>query len=317
MSDASENQEHSQGFEDLGFGSKAYGRAKRLINKDGSFSIRRTHNGWEDLHLYQWLVLMSWPRFLLMIVGFYLLLNTLFALGYLAVGIDQLSADGLDLHPFWIAFFFSVQTLTTVGYGSVSPCGLGANILAATGALVGLLSFALATGLLFARFSKARVSLLFSENALIAPYKDKKALMFRMVNRRRNILSDVQVIAMLSWVEEDQQGTMRRQFRTLPLERTQLPMMPLNWTVVHPIDANSPMYRWTEEVCEKLAVELVIVLQAYDDTFSNKVKAYQSYKWNEFIWNAKFVPMFYADEDGETVLELEKLGKYQKLKGKI
>lgn len=314
MSDASQRKQTGEDFEDLGFGSKAYGRAKRLINKNGSFSIRRTNNGLQDLHVYQWLVLMSWPRFLLMIVAFYLLLNTLFACAYLLVGIDQLTAEGLDLHPFWIAFFFSVQTLTTVGYGSVSPSGLGANILAATGALVGLLSFALATGLLFARFSKARINILFSDNALIAPYsKGGRGLMFRLVNRRRNILSDVKVIAMLTWVEEDAKGKMRRMFKTLPLERNQLPMMPLNWTVVHPINAESPVFRWTEKTSEQLDIELVIVFQAYDDTFSNKVKYYQSYKWDEFVWDAKFKPMFYADEDGETILELEKLSDFEKI----
>lgn len=298
-------------IQDLGLGAKVYGRRQRLVNKKGSFNVKRSSSSWRQQSIYQWLVLTSWPRFLLVIVLFYLALNTLFASLYLLVGIEQLSTADLPFHPFWVAFFFSVQTLTTVGYGSVSPIGFGANVLAAIGALVGLLSFALATGLLYARFSKARIKILYSKQALISPYQEKKALMFRMVNARKNVLSNVQVLMILTWVEETEPGQLHRRFSPLTLERNLLAIMPLNWTVVHPIGEDSPLAGWQEETCTKKDVEVVVVVQAYDDSFANIVRSYHSYKSSEIIWNAQFEPMYHADEDGVTLIQIEKLSDHQ------
>ena len=114
--------------------------------------------------------------------------------------------------------------MTTVGYGSVSPIGFGANLIAAMGALTGLMSFALGTGLLFARFSKPTASILFSENAIISTYEDGKALMFRLANRRRNMLTNLQIEVTAAWLSRDKQGRISRMYRPLVLERDALSM---------------------------------------------------------------------------------------------
>jgi inward rectifier potassium channel len=256
----------------------------------------------------------SWRKFFIVVTLFYLAINLLFALAYWLIGVEQLSYSNLNFHPFWIGFFFSAQTLTTVGYGGISPIGFAANVLATVGALIGLLSFALATGLLFARFSRANINLLYSKVALIAPYKQtQQALMFRIVNQRRNLLADLQALMIMTWIETDANGRRHRQYRSLELEREFLPMMPLNWTIVHPIVESSPFYGWDKYSCEKRDIEFLIIIQAYDDSFANTVRSYHSYRWEELVWDAKFSPMFYTDEDGNTVLEIEKLGSFERV----
>jgi len=304
-------------FEDLGFSSNINGRARRLINADGSFNILRSSGRWKQQHTYQWLVLMSWKKFFMVVALFYLAINFLFAIAYWMIGVEQLSYSDLHFHPFWIGFFFSAQTLTTVGYGGISPIGFVANALAALGALIGLLSFALATGLLFARFSRANVNLMYSKVALVSPYKEQQqALMFRISNQRRNLLADLQALMIMTWIEADSNGRRHRQYRSLELERKFLPMMPLNWTIVHPIVENSPFYSWDKNSCEKRDLEFLVVIQAYDDSFANTVRSYHSYRWEELVWDAKFSPMFYTDEDGNTILEMEKLGNFERISTK-
>jgi inward rectifier potassium channel len=305
-------------FEDLGFSSLVNGNSRRLINSDGSFNILRGGAGAKRLNVYQWLVLMSWKKFFLMVILFYLSINFLFAFGYWLIGVEQLAHNNLNFHPFWIGFFFSAQTLTTVGYGGISPVGFGANVLATIGALVGLLSFALATGLLFSRFSRPSANIRYSKVALIAPYaNNQQALMFRIVNNRKNVLADLQALMIMTWVETDANGRLFRQYRTIELEREFLPMMPINWTIVHPINEKSPFNGWDKTSCQRQDIEFLVIVQAYDETFSNIVRSYNSYRWEELVWDAKFKPMFYTDEDGNTVLELDKLSNYETLSGEV
>lgn len=292
-------------YNDFGFGKNVSKNHLRMVNKDGSFNIIRKGGGKWQLGFYQKLVTMSWTRFSAMLILFYVIMNSCFALMYMFVGVDNLTGaiEDKSMNSFWDAFYFSVQTLTTVGYGSLSPKGFGANLVAAVGAFAGLLSFAVATGLLFARFARPRADILFSNKALIAPYRNGlKSLQIRVVNKRRNILTDMQASLMVTWVENEQQ-----QYRLLDLERDSLHFFPLNWTVVHPIDKKSPLYGWTEEKMNECRVEFLVVLQGYDDTFSNKVRTHSSFCWYEIEWNKRFEPMYYIDEDGYTILELEKL----------
>ncbi|MCH2044030.1 MAG: ion channel [Saprospiraceae bacterium] len=294
---------------DFGFGKKISKNKNhlRMVNKDGSFNIIRKGGGKWQLGFYQKLVTMSWVRFSTMLILFYIIMNSCFALMYMLVGVDSLTGavEDKSMNSFWDAFYFSVQTLTTVGYGSLSPKGFGANLVAAIGAFAGLLSFAVATGLLFARFARPRADILFSEKALIAPYLNGlKSFQIRVVNKRRNILTDMQASLMITWVENEQQ-----QYRLLNLERNSLHFFPLNWTIVHPIDTTSPLYGWSKEKMTECKVEFLIVLQGYDDTFSNKVRTHSSYCWHEIEWEKRFEPMYYINEDGYTILELEKLSQ--------
>ncbi|MBR9920133.1 MAG: hypothetical protein GYB31_04780 [Bacteroidetes bacterium] len=189
--------------EDFGFSDKLTEEGQRLITADGDYNVlRKGLSAWTP---YQDLVEMSWGRFFLLVVLFYISVNALLAVGYLLVGIDTLSGvnPGNLLHNFAATFFFSVQTFTTVGYGAVSPVGFTANILAALGALIGLMSFALATGLFFARFSKPKSALAFSDNAIIAPYRGIKGLMFRVANKRDTKMLDVVVRFSMTWIETE------------------------------------------------------------------------------------------------------------------
>ena len=195
-----------------------------------------------------------------------------------------------------------------MGYGSISPKSLGSNIVAAVESLVGVLGFAVATGLLFGRVSRPSAKIGFSEKMLITPYQDIHSLQFRVVNRRRNDLMEIEARVLLMTVEE-KDGQPTRQYCQLKLEREQVLFLPLTWTIVHPIDSESPMSGLTAEDLERLQAEVMILIKAYDDTFSQAVLARYSYRYDEMGWNQHFAPAFSVDSDGDLVLELQKVGQ--------
>ena len=259
---------------------------RRAINKDGTFNVHRRGATWRDFHPYLILINMGWlPFFGLLMLG-YALVNVLFAAIYFWLGPEQL--DGIHATTaagrFWSDFFFSSHTLSTVGYGNISPHGTWANIVAAFEALAGVLGLAVATGLLFGRVSRPSARIGFSENALIAPYQDITALQFRVVNRRKNDLVDIEARVMLMIVEP-KDGLPMRSYKLLRLEREKVMFMPLTWTVVHPIDRESPFWGKTEDDLRNQQAEVLILMKAYDDTFSQTVLARYSYRIDEFLWN--------------------------------
>lgn len=299
--------------DDLGFGDKVITSGGRLINQDGSFNIER--KGYQSWAPYQNLVEMPWKQFALMILLFYLMINALFALAFVACGRECLSGVELnsDLFTFFSqSFFFSIQTFTTVGYGSISPIGFTANFIAALDALVGLMSFAMATGLVFARFSKPKAQLLFSKNAIIAPYRHRKtgkmmnSLQFRIVNSRDNKLINLKATVILTWLGMLPDGSQTRRYATLPLERYEVSLLPLNWTIVHPIDDQSPLYTKESADLIQTSTEIMIMIQGYDDSFAQNVHTNSSYSCHEIEWGVKFASMYHA-LDGYTILELDKL----------
>jgi inward rectifier potassium channel len=300
---------YKPGF-DPGLTQKYTGSVRRVINKDGTFNVRRRGATWRDFHPYLHLINMPWMPFFLIVFLGYLVVNTLFALAYYSLGPGQLAGGDApnEWGRFLNDFFFSAHTLSTVGYGSISPKSLESNIVAAVESLVGVLGFAVATGLLFGRVSRPSAKIGFSGKMLLTPYQDIRSLQFRVVNRRRNDLMEIQARVMLMTVEETD-GQPIRQYRLLRLEREQVLFMPLTWTVVHPIDAESPMYGLGAEDLERLQAEVMILLKAYDDTFSQTVLARYSYRWDEIDWNHHFAPAFSVDSDGDLVVELQKVGE--------
>jgi inward rectifier potassium channel len=229
---------------DLGFGSGITSGEDRLINRGGFYNIlRRGGKAWRP---YQALLEMSWLRFFALITAIYIVVNSVFALIYLTIGLEYLSGAEPANSPvgdFFVAFFFSVQTFTTVGYGAISPTGIAANIIASIDALVGLMGFALATGLFFARFAQPQSSILFSKKAVIRPYKDTpyESFQFQIVNQRNNKLINLSAKVSMSWVSEDEKGRKARRFTLLELERDKVFLFPLNWVLVHIIDKDSPL----------------------------------------------------------------------------
>jgi inward rectifier potassium channel len=256
------------------------------------------------------LVGLSWPRFLGLVMLAYLLVNLVFAALYVALGSGVLRTveNNMGLGAFGVAFFFSVHTLTTVGYGDVYPLGLPANIVSSFEAGLGLMGFALATGLLFARFSRPNAQLVFSDHMVVAPYREVSSLQFRIANRRHNVLTDVQADMMLMTVVQDAQGQLRRNFAELKLERKKIFFLALTWTVVHPIDESSPLWGMTKADLERLQAEVLILIRGYDDSFTQVVNTRYSYRWEEVEWSARFTPAFDVAPGGHMVLDLERIG---------
>jgi len=294
-----------QGAEDLGFGTRINSGGQRLINHDGTFNIdRRGARNWAP---YQSLVEMSWVNFLFVILLTFIGINALFGLFFQFIGIQSL--DGVDAHGFFEnfanCFFFSVQTFTTVGYGAINPGGIWANIVASVCALVGLVSFAVATGLIFARFSRPTASIKFSEHALIADYRGGKSFQFRIANQRDSKIIDLDAKVTMAWLEKCPDGGFQRRFASLDLERDQVYMFPLNWTIVHPITEASPLYNKTKEEVRAMNVEFVILIEGHDEIYAQQVQRVYSYVFDEVIWNANFQPMYFPGENGKTILQLD------------
>jgi len=284
---------------DLGFGSVVSRQSRqRLLNRDGSFNVARTGLGFlASLAPYHQLLTISWAGFLGVVSVLYVVLNLVFAVAFVACGPDALLGPGSAMlgERFSRAFFFSIQTFATIGYGQIGPNGLAANLVVTVEALVGLMYQALATGLLFARFARPTASVLFSRRAVIAPYDNAQggqALMFRIVNRRRNEIIQLEAQVLFSAVEPDHYGGTVRRYSLLPLERNKVTFFPLSWTIVHPIDGASPLAGRTAEELERAEAEILVLLTGIDEAFEQTVHARSSYRADEIVWNARFQSMF-------------------------
>jgi inward rectifier potassium channel len=298
---------------DLGLGSVVAQRSQdRFLNKDGSFNVvRRGLPFLESLSPYHVLLTMSWTRFHAMLVGSYLVANAAFALAYLACGRSALEGARSLGTGFARAFFFSVEAFSTIGFGNITPTGFAANVVMTAEALFGLLWVAMAMGLLFARFSRPTANILFSRNAVVAPYRGITALMFRVANGRTNQLIGLQARVMLGrFVTED--GRKVRRFDNLTLERAEVMFFPLSWTVVHPIDETSPLWGLNAEGFRASDAELLILLSGIDETFSQTVHTRTSYKPDEVVWNARFAGIFDSPKEGEQLaIDLRRLSEIE------
>jgi inward rectifier potassium channel len=224
-------------------------------------------------------------------------LNAIFALAFLACGPDALqsTSGSFTNEPFYRAFFFSVDTFATIGYGNIIPIGVIPNALVTVEALLNIMLVALVTGVIFARFSRPSARIIYSQNAIVAPYHGISALEFRIANARRSQLIEVRVQAILTKVERVAGSTIRK-FYDLPLERNRVVFFPLSWTVVHPIDADSPMSGLTHADLVAANAELLVLLTGTDETVSQTVHSRSSYQAEEIVWGVKFANMFMRSE---------------------
>jgi inward rectifier potassium channel len=286
-------------------------RLRRAINKDGTFNVYRRGMTWRDVHPYLHLINMPWWAFLTTVVCTYIVVNTAFAGVYLLIGTGELQGgdNSTALTRFLSAFYFSAETLTTVGYGNIAPHGHAAWMVAAFEAMLGWLGLALATGLLFGRVSRPSARIGFSEHAVIAPYDDGVSLQFRIVNKRRNSLMELEATVMLMTVEGPV-GELTRRYKILKLERQKVYFFPLTWTVLHPIDTESPLFGVNAKDLERLQAELLILIKAWDDTFSQTVHQRYSYRYDEIVWNARFTRAFRINEEGDIELDVHRVGEH-------
>jgi inward rectifier potassium channel len=299
---------------EIGFGTKNYNESVRFLNPDGTVNVKRKvsdkHIGFD---LFHWLLGISWTQFFVLVFVSYVAVNTVFAIVYFSIGADKFGGIevGAGLENFYQLFFFSAQTLTTVGYGHIYPNSVLPSTVSSIESMLGLMGFALVTGILYGRFSKPKVDLQYSDEAVVAPYKDMTGYMFRVANRKQNELieTECQVILAINNPE-----TLKRDFHFLDLERSKINLLPLTWTVVHPIDDKSPMYGLTEADLKQRDGEFIILIKSITDTYFQTVYSRMSYKASEIAWNAKFVPMKQMPhKDGSISINLNDIHSYDKL----
>lgn len=300
-----------------GFGTNATINGKRFLNKDGNARVKRLGlSFFESKSWYHTLLdLPSW-KFLLLLLLIYIAINFVFACLYFGIGIEHLngiSTTQSQWEQFGQAYFFSAQTFTTVGYGHISPVGFLTSALSAAEALIGLLSFAIATGLFFGRFSKPRVYLKFSDNAIIAPYQNGTALMFRMAPYKNTNYLDSEVNATLGLsIEED--GVLTNKFYTLDLEINKVNTLVLSWTIVHPITDKRPLHQFTEQDFASLQGEILVFVKTFDDMYSTTVATRTSYIFPEVVFGAKFKSMFESSaKHSHTLIHLDQLNDFEKV----
>ncbi len=297
---------------DLGLGGKLSERSRvRLLNRDGTFNVRR--NDFSPFHpynAYHTLLSLPIPRLLALMVAGYVATNLVFASLYWLAGPGALTGAALSpLARFEDCLFFSVQTLATIGYGTLVPLTRTANSLVAVEALVGLLGFAVLSGLLFARFTRPTAKIRFSQHALIAPYENGWALMFRLVNLRNHDLTDVHaVVSFARWVDDTSRR--RRRFDQLTLERDTIIFMPLHWVIVHPITETSPLRGLTQASLADVDPEIVCMVSADDETFAQTVHAKTSYDKTDIAWGARFADMYLSDTD-RVAIDLARLDEVE------
>ncbi len=300
--------------DELGFGTKVTDRNTRFIHPDGTFNIQRKEvSNWGSISIYHHLISMSWRKFNTIIILYFLMMNALFATFYYFIGLDQLtgSRSATPLGKFFDGFYFSAQTLTTVGYGGLSPGSHLMNAIASVEALFGVLGFALITGLLYGRFSRPTAKIMFSKKAIIAPFREGTAFQFRLANQLRNSqLIDVECRVSVSLLEDDN-GQKVRKFRPLDLEIKKINFFPMSWTINHIITDASPLYGMSASDLEESDAEFMILITGFDDTFSQTVNSRYSYKYFETVHGARFKSVFSFDERGRTVQDLNLLSVYE------
>jgi inward rectifier potassium channel len=245
--------------------------------------------------LYHRLISISWPRLVALVAVAFVALNALFALGY------TLGADAIEnARPgsFADAFFFSVQTMATIGYGKMAPRTTYANLLVTVEVLVGLMGLALVTGLTFAKFSRPTARVVFSRRAVIAPHDGVPSFMFRMANARGNNIVEAQVHVVLVRNETTAEGERMRRFYDLELARRQSALFALSWTAIHPLTTASPLHALTAAALEAAEAEIVVSLLGFDETFSQTVHARHRYHPADIVWDARFADILFSPTDG-------------------
>lgn len=302
---------------DSGFGTNASNYGGRFFTKNGNANVKKEGIGFiESISWYHTMLTIPRWKFLFIIMLFYFVVNLFFATLYYTIGVEHLNGISAEnnLEKFGQAFFFSIQTYTTVGYGHINPTGFLASFVSSIEALIGLLTFAIATGLFFGRFSKPEAFIRFSENAIIAPYDNGTALMLRMAPFKNTNLSDAEAKVTLG-LSIEENGKLVNKFYQLDLEMEHINSLTLSWTLVHPISKESPFYGFSKEDFEIIDGEIIVFVKVFDDMFSTHVVKRASYTFKEIVYGAKFKMMYNRNtDDTKTILHLDKLNAFDKVK---
>ncbi|MBE9100595.1 ion channel [Vacuolonema iberomarrocanum] len=253
---------------------------------------------WRDP--YHLLLTIPWVGFVMVVVAVYVAINAIFALLYLAGGDGIANAEPGSFRD---AFFFSVQTLASIGYGAMYPTTLYANIIVTMEAITSLLSIAVLTGLAFARFSRSTARIVFSQNAVITTFQGVPTLMVRLANQRRNYIREGEVQIYLLRDEVDSDGHFMRRFHDLKLIRSRTPSFVLSWTLMHPIDADSPLYHCTPESLRDSHAELLVLIHGVDDTIAQPVHASHTYSTDYILLDYRFADILHVSPEGDRYID--------------
>lgn len=288
----------------------------RYINKQGSLNLDITGvNVFKRFSIYHSLLTLPNFYFFILIIVFYSIINFIFASLYMFLGVENLHGIIAQnwYQDFYEAYFFSSQTLTTVGYGRVSPVGIITNIVASFEALIGIMTLALMTGLLYGRFTRPRPFLRYSDVALIAPFQEGKGLMFRLAPTKKHTLSDLRATVTMS-INSETNGVIKNHFYNLPLQVEKIMSLALSWTIVHPIDEESPLFNLTKKDIDEGRVHIMVFIKGFDEGFSNTVVSRSEYLWNNIKVDAKFLPMFKINNgDKKSLLQLERINAHEEM----
>lgn len=290
---------------DPGIGTKVDPRGGRIINADGSFNVVRRGAPTPLRDMFKYLVEISWFKFFVILFSAYVILNIFFTCIYLLVGFENIAGiDPAEGPVFFQAFFFSIQTFTTVGYGTLAPLGIASQSVAAFEAFVGFLSFSLATGLLYGRFSRPNAKVLFAKNFVYSKFEEGYSFKFKLVNERDTVLQDVQakVITLFNGPGED--GTIKRSYYRLPITLPQIEFMALSWTLVHKIDEDSPFWNKSKEELLQMKPEILVTITGFDEVYGQRIRANKSYVIEEVVWNKNFDTIFKANQDGQMEIDI-------------
>jgi inward rectifier potassium channel len=300
---------------DPGFGAKVSNASQRLLNRDGTFNARRSGlsvtQTWSPFHD---LLSMSWRKFVFSFFVLFMVLNLAFAVAYALCGPAALSGPNVNTFGSLLleCFFLSVQTLATVGYGHLAPASTAANIIATVEMFFGLLMVAVVAGLVFARFSRPQAKIVFSKHAVVAPYREGQALMFRFANMRKNQLLELEVKVLFSRIVYEKENPVRRYFQ-LVLERSRVAIIPLHLTVVHEINDQSPMQGMTSQDLAETSAELLVLVTAMDETFSQTVHARTSYTYEEIEFDSRFATVLALGDDGIVEVDLSRFHEIERV----
>ena len=276
------------------------GTTTRFISPDGQHSVRRI--GLERRvfgDVYHFLMVTSWPRLLGLIVSVYVVTNSIFGLGYF---LDAGGVENARPGSYSDAFFFSVQTLATVGYGRMSPVSTFAHVLVTAETILGMLIVAVSTGIIFAKFSRPTARVLFSKIATIYQRDGQPSLVFRVANERANLIVDanMRVVVLRDQVTSD--GERVRRVFDLPLVRSQNSVFALTWMAIHVIDEKSPLHGARSMAdLEAERMEIVASLVGIDGTMSQTVHARAAWSWADVRFDRRFVDIFSSDGHGRLI----------------
>jgi|TARA_B110001452_G_scaffold219914_1_gene192055 inward rectifier potassium channel len=295
-------------IKDPGIGTKFDEKVRRMINADGSYNVIKIGSSRGIRDIFKYLVEISWGKFFLLLFSGYIILNLLFTCVYLVFGFENISGINPKEGPvFFQAFFFSIQTFTTVGYGTLAPLGIPTQIVASIEAFVGFMSFSLATGLLYGRFSRPKSKLKYADNFVYSKYDDGYSFKFKLTNLSDVVLQDVEAKAITMFNKENSDGKIVRTFYEMPLTLPKIDIMALTWTLVHKIDKGSPFWNQKKEDIIKQQPEFLILVNGFDEIYSERTRSIKSYVAEDIIWNKNFATNFKSLENGKLIMDVRDL----------